>query len=263
MRRTEEALGQSLVSVHRFIETHAVELRTVFESGAYHRLGEVLANLRDYALNQTGGSYALRGATLKNDALRAELENLHMRPIARVAAILAMEHTEIEPLRMPSTARSTEILIAEARGMADMASKWKDAFVREGLPADFLERLQTLVEEMSESRSGRKVRWASRGGATIGIRRELATGRKLVRALDSFVLMAAGHNETLMAEWKAVKRVARPVATKRAALSAPPPMLALPAPAPTAITSTVMLAEEPVTSTPTAFWPRFLRAMSR
>jgi hypothetical protein len=182
-----------------------------------------------------------------------------MRPFARIATILAMETIELNPLRMPLHAGTTEVLIAHARGMADMARKYKDAFVREGLPADFLESMDALIHAIADSQSGRKVRWADRGSATIGIRRELSTGRKLVRALDSLILVAARDNETLLAEWKSVKRVESPAPVRRAALKSPAVPLALPAPAASSISATATLAE----SAPErpSLWPRFLRAM--
>lgn len=255
MRRTEDQVLQSLRAVHAFIASHAVQLRTVTEAGSYHDLGEILARLDGHTVTQASTGFTARASTWNQRTLRKALETHHMRPIARVADVIGVTQTQVGVIRMPTTRLSSGQLVGYAQGMATAAAKFRDDFVRAGLPADFVEQLNAAVERLHVELSSRKNEKASGGASTIMVARNLRVGRKLVRALDSFVLLAAGDDAELMAAWKLAKRVSRPRPARYALVPAAgaPPALAASSEA-TPIIATARIATEEKAPDPVPRW---------
>jgi len=255
MRRTEDELLQSLKAVHAFIANHPDQLAEVAATGSYRDLGDILTRLDGHAVAQTSTSLSARASTKRKKALRDELETHHMRPIARVADVIGLVHDDVGVIRMPTTSLSNGQLVAYAGGMGVAASKFRDQFVRAGLRPDFVEQMNAAIERLNCELTKRRSQTAHGEASTQSVVLEIRAGRKLVRALDAFVLLAAANDADLIAEWKLVKRVARPRPTRYALVHGGRALPALPASSEAApIMATARIATEEKLPAPLPRW---------
>jgi hypothetical protein len=222
---------RSLRSVKTFLEAHVAALGAVVNTGARRNLDAAIAELSSHAAKQTGSYLDAKGSTQRQGALRRVLLRDHMAPIARIAAA-ELPHTEaMKPLRMPSGRPTAEKLAAAADGMAEIAAKYADVFIEQGLPADFVARLAAAASAVLGVIGDRDQSYSQRKGATTGLKEKLSHGRKVVRILDSFVQTALQDDLPLLAEWNSIKRVRNtPV---RAASAESSNSAAVPTPQPT------------------------------
>jgi hypothetical protein len=83
----------------------------------------------------------------------------------------------------------------------------KDAFIRCGLPATFVEELQQAVARFEQAINGRN---AGKTGAVVsqrGIRSTVKKAVDTVQSLDVLVANALGHDENVMNAWKRDRHV--------------------------------------------------------
>jgi hypothetical protein len=207
MQSLQGNLLQSLRAVEEFLDVNAARLDGVVKSGTRQKLGESIAALEMYVVEQAGSSLASQGATQRNRALRKALVRDHMAPIARLVQADLPPAPEVDALRMPDPAWSMERLAAAAHGMAQAAAPYADAFVAAGLKPDFVARLTAAANAMTDAVSDRAQTRGKLSGATKGLKTTLAAGRKLVRVIDAFVESELAEDPALLASWKRVKRV--------------------------------------------------------
>jgi hypothetical protein len=129
-----------------------------------------------------------------------------MRPIAKIADWAAIDRPELASLRMPSSYLNVGALAAHAMGMGMEAKKYHDVFVEAGLPADFVEALESAVQRFKEASGQPRQHRSNRRGVTEGAETDLKQAKKYLKVLDAFVRKAAGDDTSLLAAWKAVKR---------------------------------------------------------
>jgi hypothetical protein len=201
----------------------------VVKSGTRQKLGETIAALEMYVVEQTSSNLASQGATQHSRALRRALVRDHMAPIARLVQADLPPAPQVDALRMPDPAWSVERLAAAALGMAHEAAPHAEAFVAAGMKPDFIARLTSAANAMTEAVRDRAQTRGKLSGATKGLKTTLASGRKLVRVLDAFVSSELAEEPALLATWKRVKRVRKvavrsdPASAADAADGAEPP----------------------------------------
>jgi hypothetical protein len=200
-------LLQSLRAVEEFLDVNAARLEGVVNTGVRQKLGETISALEMYVAEQAGSSLASQGATQRNRALRTVLVRDHMAPIARLVQAELPPAPEVDALRMPNPAWSIERLAAAAHGMAQAAAPFTDAFVAAGMKPDFVTRLTAAADAVIQAVSDRAQSRGKMSGATKGLKTTLASGRRLVRAIDAFVASEFANDPALLANWKRVKRV--------------------------------------------------------
>lgn len=229
MQSVQGNLLQSLRAVEEFLDANAARLDGVVRSGTRIKLGESIAALEMYVVEQAGSSMASQGATQHSRALRRALVRDHMAPIARLVEANLPPAPQVDALRMPDPAWSVEKLAAAALGMASEAAPYADAFVAAGMKPDFIARLTAAANAMTDAVSERAQTRGKLSGATKGLKTTLASGRKLVRVLDAFVTSELAEDPALLASWKRVKRVRKvPVRADPADQAEPPAPKALP-----------------------------------
>jgi hypothetical protein len=229
MQSLQGNLLQSLRAVEDFLDAHAARLDGVVRSGTRQKLGESIAALEMYVVEQAGSSMASQGATQHSRALRRALVRDHMAPIARLVQADLPAAPQVDALRMPDPAWSVERLSAAALGMAQEAAPYADAFVAAGLKPDFVTRLTAAANAMTDAVSDRAQSRSKLSGATTGLKTTLAAGRKLVRVLDAFVASELAEDPALLSSWKRVKRVRKvTVRSDSGEPSEPPKLKALP-----------------------------------
>jgi hypothetical protein len=201
----------SLRAAQQFIAEHAERLPQVADSGARHRLDELVGELDGFVTEQAGNTIQAQGATRKLHALRQVLLRDHMAPIVSIArAELAGTPELVSIRRLPRGTPSVEKLAAAAEGMAREADLHAAVFIRAGLPHDFVMRLTAAAEAVVDAASQRTLRRGRASGATVGLKGRLAAGRRVVDVLDTFVRTATHDDPALLAHWRSVRAVHAP-----------------------------------------------------
>ena len=215
---------RSLRDVEDFLAKNAATLDGVVKTGTRKKLAQAIAALESTVADQAGTGAIARGATKRYLALRQALIRDHMAPIARISRILLAElpaTPEMESLRMPRSDWKMERLAAAAHGMAQAAVPYRAEFVEAGLDSDFIEQLTVAANAMVRSVSDRNTTRGRLTGATKGLATTLASGRKIVDAIDALVASELADNPALLANWKRVKRVPRVATSARDETPAP------------------------------------------
>jgi hypothetical protein len=110
-------------------------------------------------------------------------------------------------LYLPDKRLNAERLAGEARAIANAALGHADLFIAAGMPEDFGDQLHAAVDAFQSAVGLRASFVGQRAGATHGLARSLAEGRRIVNVLDAFIRRAVRDDPVLLAEWKQVKRV--------------------------------------------------------
>lgn len=171
-------------------------------------LDEVVARLTDHSTDQVAGGRLGRAETQRQKALRTSLRELHLKPISKIAkATLADEPGIDRALKIPAPQLSTTRLIAEAKAIRESVAQHEPTFVKNGRPADFLQRLDAAIEMLRQSFLGKGRNVGRKVGAKEGMAQEIQRGRDAVEMLDAIVTTSFVGQREVIARWKLAKRV--------------------------------------------------------
>ncbi len=220
MKYGEFLIRATCVRAQLFLDEHAGTMAAVNASGARKALDQVVQEFDGHAATQGEHLIGSTGETQKQRSIRLTIRRQYLKPIAKVAQAQLADVPEIATLRLPRPKLVGTQLVETANGIANAAEKHKDVFVNAGLTPDFLEGLRKLAQQLQESIDGRTSHVGKRMGATIAIGSVSVRARRVLRTLDGVVhqnVTDAG----LLAEWDAVKRVAKkPGVARGAAIAA-------------------------------------------
>jgi hypothetical protein len=223
---------ETLRAIQQFFVRHAVRLGDVVKSGSLRQLDRAVADLAKHVTAQAGTTAGVKGATEQAKALRAELTEKHMLPIARIAAVDLPRTPALSKLRMPKGNLTVEKLAGAANGMAQQAAPYAQTFIDAGLPPDFLDQLQAAANAAASFGAQRKGSAGAGKAATKGIKDSISAGVRVISAVDGLVRKAldAGvpSDVIIRTEWDSVKKV-RKTATR--STTAPEPLPIPPEPA--------------------------------
>jgi hypothetical protein len=183
----------------------------------------VVASVGTIAAEQETHRRGVTAARVEASALRKELFQHHIRPVAAMARVVIPDIARMTvALRAPSANIDAEGLIAAAESMAQASERYTDVLVKRGLPADFVAQLRSATKEFrgaidagGEARGGRR-------GATKGLMDALGRGRKLVSTIGVLVTRALRNDPQALAEWQQITRVTVKGAQPDAAAVTPP-----------------------------------------
>jgi hypothetical protein len=171
-------------------------------------LDDVLAQLDDHSIAQEFGGKQTAKDVERQDVLMKRLRSRHLRPIAAIARSEAQAVPGItRELRMPRIGIGPLRLVVAAKAMRQAAEPYKDVFVRNGRPVDFLAQLDAAIGELAQTQLGRAVNVGTKVGARAGIEQQLRRGRKAVEILDTVVKSAFEEDAVVLARWRTARRV--------------------------------------------------------
>ena len=199
----------TLRAIRGFIDDNAAKLGTLVASGRTKKLDGVIARLSDHAAEQDAHTRDAQDHTNTHRALRSALLRDHMALIARTARIDLPDSPDMQPLRMPRGHINLERLAAASRGMAHAAAPHADLFIASGLPADFIDQMNAVTDQMVASRTVRRQSVVKAVGATEGLRTAERMAGRIVKQLDVFVRNEIRDDPALLAAWDSVRRVQR------------------------------------------------------
>jgi len=197
---------QTLRSAHAFLAQQ--ELHGALGDIAPHTtaLQAAIDRLEAHATEQGARALASRAATVvRQDALR-RLRREYLRPIAHIArTLLAHDPTVRRAYRIPKST-NVEVMMQTASAFVELVRDHRERFLAHGLAPDFVERMQSAVDEFHAVRAQRGMDKAARAGATAGLRHELTRARAVVTLIDLMLTPRLEHEPAQLAEWKSVSR---------------------------------------------------------
>jgi hypothetical protein len=131
-------------------------------------------------------------------------------------------------LRLPAATLGVTRLVSEANAIHETAQLYEPAFVKNGRPADFLDRLKAAIDAVVQSTLGRAKNVGRQVGAKAGIAQQARRGRHAVEMLDSIVRVVFEGNDPVLRAWEVAKRVKAMPGGGSATVVAPPPAPAVP-----------------------------------
>lgn len=161
------------------------------------------------ALAESGAAQASgegRQMTKRKELAADELRE-DLRAINRTARALAVDDEDIAELfRMPYGGSEQNLLTA-ARAFLTNASPHKSRFIEFGLPADFLEDLQTDITDFEQAASDKGTAVGGQVAATASIGNAVKNGLEALRRLRAIVPNIYRNDSAKLAAWTSASRV--------------------------------------------------------
>lgn len=181
-------------------------------------LTQVVTTMTAGATEQTTQKAQATLAAKDEPSLRADLRSLHLKSIVRLAEGLRGKVPGTGVFKMPSPGIKSENLVLAAQALRTTAGVYQEVFVEHGLPADFLDQLDTATAALKESIDARGVAKGSIAAASKTLAKELSLGRQIVTMIDASLAHTLKSDPAMLASWRQVKRVTLKGATSRAVL---------------------------------------------
>ncbi|MDT7605445.1 MAG: hypothetical protein QOF61_3442 [Acidobacteriota bacterium] len=185
-------------------------------------LGTVVNELDDHAEAQVmHRSAAVQGTTGKT-AVREDLRE-QLEAINRTARAMSLDTPGLEDrFRLPR-GNNDQALISTARAFHASAEPLKADFVKNELPATFLDDLQATITRFEGALAGRNTSREARVAATSAISSAIERGIGLVRQLDAIVRNKFRDDAATIAAWESASRTERTPHKAQKHAAQPPP----------------------------------------
>jgi len=155
---------------------------------------------------QTSG--ASGQATMQKDVALAELRE-DLRAINRTARALAVDDSAIGEMFRMLSGNNEQNLLAAARTFLTNAAPLKNQFIEYGLPADFLDDLQSDITAFEQAASGKSTATGEKVSATASIGNAVQNGLEGLRRLQAIVPNKYRDNPAKLAAWTSASHVER------------------------------------------------------
>ena len=169
---------------------------------ARRRLDQAADRIAALDTEQRGAVRALAVLAPRLRALRKELRTDHMQPIIAIAKRELGEETGLGFLRVPRGTATTMELIMAARVMAQSVAPYSFAFVKTGMPVNFVEQIRLLSVSLEDAQVERYRQRVVRKAATEGLAAMEREGRGLIRIVDALVRRRIRSQPAVLARWE-------------------------------------------------------------
>lgn len=170
-------------------------------------LQTVVDRMTVQATEQTTQASQATLAAKDEQTLRSDVRSLHVKAIVKVAGALRGKVPGMGVFKSPRPGLRSEALIHAAEAIQTTAGVYKDVFVEHGLPADFLDQLQTATAALKSSVDARGVALSKRTGASTGLVSDLALGRQILAMIDASLAHALKSDPATLASWHQARRL--------------------------------------------------------
>jgi hypothetical protein len=226
MNDTERRRLEMFIRVREFGIEHAAQLPPTSFAGEQLLIVDTAINaLERHASVQSSGRSTVRQSATSKAAARDELMR-DLEAISRTARMMGKMIPGLEDkFRIPHN-QSNQAALAVARAALSDALPFKTEFIRRGMPANFLEDLQSDIDVLEEAIARKAQGAGAQVAATAAIDTEIERGMDAVRQLDPVVRNTFSSDPATLAAWQSASHVER--APRRT------PVPTTPTPAPTA-----------------------------
>ena len=205
--------------VAEFLTTNTVE-GTQVKLGV---LNEVIEGIEAGGEEHDVSERVTLGETKRQKALRDALRKQHMVTLSRIARrVFGVPGMDVK-FQLPPLRSDNEAMLSAARGMAQAAEQHADVFQQEGLPADFLAKFRSAIDNLAGVLAVRVESQRRRKTSGASLEKLVKRGIAAVDVLDAIVNPRLEAQPDLLETWNSVKRPidASITATPAATVEAP------------------------------------------
>jgi hypothetical protein len=200
-------LVEALDRVEDFLEKNAELMSTIISSVAHQNFSASRARMEEHLTAQNEHTRGITSTVASKQTLRDRLVRKHMRPIAIIARAQLPEVQEFGALSDTRGTESDLALATAALGMSRAAKLHEATFIAAGLAPDFIAQLVAAAEALKAGITDKGQTAALRNAATAGLAQEARVARTNLRLIDTLI-RASVTDKALLAEWRAIRRVA-------------------------------------------------------
>ncbi|MFN0123241.1 MAG: hypothetical protein ACKV2V_22285 [Blastocatellia bacterium] len=172
----------------------------------FAELNDVISQLTQNNAEQLAGRNTAQQSTAARSMHRIELIE-HLQSINIAARVMARTRPGLDKQFAFSPRSNDAALLAAAMAFVKTAESLKDEFIKHELPADFLERLETVTIEFQETTSRRSDAWSGQRDATTAMDDTVALGMRIVDDLKALLRVKYMRNRLMTQRWNTATRV--------------------------------------------------------
>ena len=210
MKDTERRRLEMFIRVREFGAAHAAQFPpTSFAGEQLIVVDSVINTLETHTSVQSSGRSTVRQSATSKAVARDELMR-DLEAISRTARAMGMTIPGLaDKFRIPHH-QSNQTVLTVARAALSDALPFKTEFIRRGMPANFMEDLQSDIDELEETIARKAQGAGSQVAATAAIDTEIERGMNAVRELDPVMRNTFSSDPATLAEWQSASHVERP-----------------------------------------------------
>jgi hypothetical protein len=198
---------EAFMRAQAFLHKNRPASATPGYDGQCREFDDVMARLGRALAHQVYGHRESEGETQRLYAAVRRLRDHHIKQLVAIARmqteVIALDQLCTLPRRrMPVT-----MLLAHTRALADNVRQYEPLFVRYGMPADFVARLEEASAEVFRTQMRRERARSLHVGATVAIVAHLRRARRVVEVIDSQLRTWYEGDAVRLAEWEVARRV--------------------------------------------------------
>ena len=193
--------------VRQFLDDFAAKLQVVNATAARRELDQLVEEMAIDERIQAISTLNAKGESAVQEALRRDLVNHHMRPVATIAAAHLRAVPSFKALRPRTNGVKVAVLVQNAIAMAEAAREYQQVFVENGCPDDFADALVAAAQAVRGSIDARAKWIANRAGARGGLKATASRAHQVLRILNVQVQNALKDDPKALAGWKSAKRI--------------------------------------------------------
>jgi hypothetical protein len=222
MDKRQKHLYEMLESVRIFLEVHIGNFPPESIAQACATTIEVAcAELREHHGTQLSGFASLRGDYKQVKKARERLRK-RLEAISRTARGISRYLPQFDaPFQLPKS-ESHDALMKAATSFLEHCAAAKDAFIRYGMPINFMDEFRADIEALQSNRKAVSEAHEARKRGTAGIQTAIDKALKAIAEMDIVVHNVFLEDRVMIKNWKAASHYKRPASRKARAASAKP-----------------------------------------
>ena len=178
-----------------------------FGKQLFTAVAQIVVELDSQNVNQSSGRGSAQSIAATKATLREDLREA-MLAINRTARALAFDTPGLDnQFRLPRGTNDQNLLNA-ARTFAADAAPIKEAFLKHEMPADFIQRLNQLINDFEQASTQKASAVSVHVAAKIKMDETIARGLQAVRQLDALIRNKFNGDPATLANWTRASHVA-------------------------------------------------------
>jgi hypothetical protein len=207
MQQTQLKVGAMGSRVQGFLTAHATELGVTLPPDLRTKLDAAMAQLTAAQAEQGAAEDAAKTATATQKAIRKDMNDRLLRPIARVAKADLKGAPDFDALIVPAGSMAKGVFVSRLNRLADAAVNHEKEFLARLLPTDFIAQLRAAAAQFSATSDSHDRSMSRRTAATSAIAAAERVIREEVAVLNRTLPPHLKSNPALLADWVASSKI--------------------------------------------------------
>ena len=202
MNRTQRNTLERVRRTQRFLDANASVLDGIVTPSLQARLDMAVEYLAGRQLDQLLAQGMARSETANQLACRRDVYLELIRPIGRIADCAFSASRQRRLLVMSVVTFRSAGFMKRARRLAGVAEVYKDVFVSQGMPANFIDQLRDALDQIRTSIAAREHHKGRQKVATAELKAGTKSVRGIVGIIDALLVPTLRRDAKLFAGWK-------------------------------------------------------------